>query len=179
MIKKGIILLVSILIQNSFCYSQNSNTYDTISFYDLKFNGSNLHTNLKNIKKYIDDTKTKARVFPGEYANVPFSKFNKTDNIYTIYSEFLDFSYKENSNLIYIRRIKVTDKIKVSIKNIKLTKNTKIEDLEKNFPNTSVSDKDEYQFKILIVKENEKGFLSFNFKNGKLSDVMLENYQED
>jgi len=179
MIKKGIILLVSILIQNSFCYSQNSNTYDTISFYDLKFNGNNLHTNLKNIKKYIDDSKTKSRVFPGEYANVPFKKFNKTDNIYTIYSEFFDFSYKENSNLIYIRRIKVCDKIKISIKTIKLTKNLKTQDFKKNFPNTNKSDDDEYQFKIVVVKENKKAYLSFNFKNDKLCDIMLENYQED
>jgi hypothetical protein len=179
MIKKGIIILVSILIQISFCYSQDRNTYDTISFYDLKFNGSNLHTNLKNIKRYIDDTKTKARVSPGEYANVPFKKFNKTDNIYTIYSEFFDFSYKENSNLIFIRRIKVTDKIKISIKNIKLTKNTKTQDLKKTFPHTTKSDNDEYQFKVLIVKEDEKAYLSFNFKNNKLSDIMLEIYQED
>jgi hypothetical protein len=177
MIKKGIILLVS--IQISFCYSQNNNTYDAISFYDLKFNGNNFHTNFRNIKKYFDITKSKARVFPGEYVDIPFKKFNKIDNIYTIYSDFFDFSYKENSNLIYIRRIKVTDKIKISIKNIKLTKNTRIQDLKKVFPNTTERDHDEYQFKILIVKQDEKAFLSFNFKNDKLSDVTLENCQED
>lgn len=69
----------------------------------------------------------------------------------------------------------VSDKIK----NIKLTKNLKIKDFKKKFPNTYKSDDDEYQFKIVIIKENQKAYLSFNFKNDKLCDIMLENYQED
>ncbi|NRS90780.1 hypothetical protein HNQ02_003727 [Flavobacterium sp. 7E] len=41
------------------------------------------------------------------------------------------------------------------------------------FPNIIEDDKEEFQFKILIVKEYKEAYLLFNFKNDKLSDIML------
>lgn len=175
---KIIILLISILIQTSFCYGQSSKS-DTISFYDLKFNGNNFYTDLKKIKKYIDDTKTNATVSPGKYADVPFENFKNTDNVYTIYSDFFDFSYTNIEKIVFIRRIKITDKIEIRINKNKLTKNLNIKDLKNIFPNIYENNDKEYQLKLLIIKDSKKGYLLFNFKNNKLSDIMLDNYQED
>jgi hypothetical protein len=127
---KIIILLIFILIQTSFCYGRSSKI-DTISFYDLKFNGNNFYTNFKKIKKYIDDSKTNATVSPSKYADVPFENFRDIDNVYTIYSDFFDFSYTNIEKIVFIRRIKITDKIEIHINKNKLTKNLKIKDLKK------------------------------------------------
>lgn len=175
---KIIILLLFILIQTSFCYSQTSKR-DTISFYDLKFNGNNFYTNFKNIKKYIDDTKTNATVSPGKYADVPFENFKDTDNVYTIYSDFFDFSYTNIEKTVFIRRIKITDKIEIRINRIKLNNKLKIKDLKNIFPNIYEDNNKEYQLKLLIIKDKKKSYLFFNFKDNKLSDVMLDNDQKD
>lgn len=177
MIRKIIIALVFILIQTSICNSQ-SNKCDTISFYDLKFNGNNFYVKFKNIQKYIDDTKTKATVSPGKYASVPFENFKDTDNVYKIYSDFFDFSYTDISKMIYIQRLKITDNIDIRVNKNKLTHNLKIQDLKKIFPNICENNDIEYQLKLLIIKDNKKGFLIFNFKKNKLSDVMLDNFQD-
>lgn len=172
--KKTIILLIFLVFQTSFFNSQ-SKKCDTISFYDLKFNGNNFYIKFEKIKKYIDDTKTKATGSPGKYVKIPFKNFKDTDNAYTIYSDFFDFSYINVSKTIYIQRIKVSDRIDLRINKIKITDNLKIQDIKKVFPNIYENNNKEYQLKLLITKDKKIAYLFFNFKNNTLSDIMLDN----
>ncbi|KQO32822.1 hypothetical protein ASF10_20430 [Flavobacterium sp. Leaf82] len=172
--KRIIILLIFLVLQTSFCNSQ-SKKCDTISFYDLKFNGNNFYVKFEKIKKYINDTKTKATVSPSRYVKIPFKNFKDKDNVYMIYSDFFDFSYTNDSKNIFIQRIKIIDKIDLRINKIKITDNLKIQDIKKFFPNIYENNDKEYQLKLLIKKDKKTAYLFFNFKNNKLSDVMLDN----
>jgi hypothetical protein len=171
---KKVIILLTFLVFHSFCNSQ-SKKCDSISFYDLKFNGNNFYVKFKKIKKYIDDTKTNPTVSPGKYIDIPFEKFKDTDNVYTIYSDFFDFSYTDISKIIYIQRVKITHKIDIYINKIKITENLRIQDIKKIFPNIYENNDNEYQLKLSIIKDKKRAFLLFNFKNNKLSDIMLDN----
>lgn len=153
--------------------------YDTISFDGITLNNHSLYTKFSNIKRFVDDKKTQAKVFTGKDVEIPFQIFQNNDVIYTVFSKNIIFNYEDNiDDKVYITYVKPNSSFKLKIKNEKqsflLNSKTNISMLKKNFKNSYLSFiKDRKDFRIIVKKNNQYAFIDLVIKNNLISEMFL------
>ncbi|MFT4092336.1 MAG: hypothetical protein QM640_01760 [Niabella sp.] len=175
---KKIILLPLLIL---FCDTLNAQSkYDTINFNQITINGQFLYTQFNAIKKNIDDTKTKARVYSGKDISIPFKTFDAADILYTVSSKNLVFSYNENKPQdIFINYIKPNKylKAKLKISNNKclcLNQTLSVLILKKWFKYSYASySKNKKDFRLVVKHGSQYAYCDLVFYNQQFAEMYL------
>lgn len=177
--KKSIIIFVIIFLFIPISSVKAQTRYDTIRYSNITINNEKLFTKFNNIQKFIDDTKTNARIFICKEANIPFICTKPEDILYSIYSQELIFSYiDEKPNDIYISYVKPNKDLilKIETKNtsIIMTKKNALSLLKRFYKNSFKSfQNDKKEFKLIVKKGNQYALCCLIFDDCRFVEMYL------
>lgn len=173
--KKLITLFLFILFSSATAQMK----YDTIMFNNITLNNARLITKFNHIKKLIDVTKTRAKVFTYNDIHIPFLYLTKEDFIYTVYSQNLGFSYAElRPDDILIEFVKPSKNLilRIETKNISIimTKKNALSLLKRFYKNSFKSfQNDKKEFKLIVKKGNQYALCCLIFDNCRFVEMYL------
>lgn len=154
--------------------------YDTISFDHLLVKNHILYTKFNYFKNYVDDSKTKAKVFTGKDIKIPFRNFSDNVILYTIFSDNLVFSYEETKDndlfITYIKPTKDLDlKLIINKNNCLLLNHTlTVSKLKKYFKNSyTTSIKNKKDFRLVVKDGNKYAYCDLVFKDQHFVELYL------
>lgn len=176
---RKLIIIIFLYIIPDFLWAQVK--YDTILFSNITLNNHKLYTKFNHFQKFVDDTKTGAKVFLFNEAYVPFICFKPPELIYEIYSQNLGFSYAEHKpENIYITYVMPKKNLSLKIKRnntfIVFPKKNNLLMLKKLFNNSFNSyQNDKKEFRLIVKKGNEYAFCCLVFEGCRFIEMYLIN----